>query len=498
MLDQQLQALDRAKMSDADYALALRFAPLIRFDRDEPFFPTVVGYTVFRESGASPSFPRDVRLEFPAAIAIEYAIWWDWDIQHLYELEHIWVYVDGAGELVAAEASWHGDYNPMLTGDGGLPLEDSRLVLHSEPGKHAFAPSTNWLQKRKSRTITNCGTRAGVMGVLVTPLYEGVIRERVPLNNRLVHTYLERRQFEPSFDFSNRFDLRDAEFVPWPHLHEWIPRRVSAWVDHLRAKIPPHQLRVLRIAHRGVSAYAPENPAASLRKAVELGADMAEIDICVTADDVPVVIHDGNLKRVSGMHGDIADLTLDELRCLTADDCGFISLEDVVRYCRELDLGIYLDIKRLNRVATQSMLAALDTWRYLRQTIFSACHPDYLTAIKAARPDARTSIRFGEGQHRRGQAGAGGRRGFRASLLGGSRRAAEPLAHARMDRHRAPSQSGHYLLARRAPYRDRGHNGAGHRRDLFRQTRTAGLSDERRASISDISNRQLATAQMGH
>ena len=395
MLDQQLRELDREVLSEADHALALRYAPKIRFDLNEPFTPAAVGYSVFRADGESPSFPREIKLAGDGGMAIEYAIWWDWDIQHLYELEHIWVHVDGEGKLVAAEASWHGDFNPMLDADGKMPLEDGRLALYSEPGKHAFAPSAAWLCARQAKTRASCGIHAGKMGVHVTPLYQGRIRERTPQNNRLVHTYLERRQFEPSYEFSKVFDLRDARLVDWRHLRDWIPRRVSAWVEELRATIPPGERRFLRIAHRGASAYARENSEASLRVAAELGADMVEIDIRTTADQVPVVIHDSSLRRVYGVQGDVADLTMDELRRLTAERGEVMSFEHAVRCCRSLGLGIYLDIKRLTMAAGRSMLATLREARYLRQTVFGSFRPDYLAEIKAACPDAQTSILFG-------------------------------------------------------------------------------------------------------
>ena len=111
MLEGTLEALDRRLDSETDRALAERHAPVIQFDKNEPFLPSVVGYTIFRQSAASPSFPRDIQLRDRAQFVIEYAIWWDWDIQHLYELEHVWVYVDG-GEVVDIEASWHGKFNP--------------------------------------------------------------------------------------------------------------------------------------------------------------------------------------------------------------------------------------------------------------------------------------------------------------------------------------------------------------------------------------------------
>ena len=99
MLADNLRGLERARDCEADYRLALSQAPTIRFDAREPFTPAAVGYTVFRESGRSPSFPREIRLGAGVAAVVEYAVWWDWDIQHLYELEHIWVYLSADGEL---------------------------------------------------------------------------------------------------------------------------------------------------------------------------------------------------------------------------------------------------------------------------------------------------------------------------------------------------------------------------------------------------------------
>ena len=103
--------------------------------------PLAAGYTIFRASGPSLSFSRGrtVDVQPPVRMAIEYAIWWDWDIGHLYELEHIWVFVDEDGRVGALEASWHGGYHDMSL-SGHLALDGDHPVVFSEPGKHAFAP----------------------------------------------------------------------------------------------------------------------------------------------------------------------------------------------------------------------------------------------------------------------------------------------------------------------------------------------------------------------
>src|SRR5690348_4794522 len=73
---------------------------------------------------------------------------------------------------------------------------------------------------------------------------------------------------------------------------------------------------VLRIGHRGASAYAQENSVESFEKAAAMGADMVEIDIRLTADGLPVVVADDSLTRLYGLSANIADLTFDQLQAM--------------------------------------------------------------------------------------------------------------------------------------------------------------------------------------
>jgi glycerophosphoryl diester phosphodiesterase len=68
------------------------------------------------------------------------------------------------------------------------------------------------------------------------------------------------------------------------------------------------------IAHRGASAYAPENTMAAFKKADELDADWIELDCRLSKDGAVVVIHDDTVDRVSGAHGNVRDLTLYDLK----------------------------------------------------------------------------------------------------------------------------------------------------------------------------------------
>ena len=74
------------------------------------------------------------------------------------------------------------------------------------------------------------------------------------------------------------------------------------------------------IAHRGNSAKAPENTLAAFALALDAGADGIEFDVHVTADGVPVVIHDARLERTTNGAGAIAELKLEDIRGLSAGD----------------------------------------------------------------------------------------------------------------------------------------------------------------------------------
>ena len=71
-------------------------------------------------------------------------------------------------------------------------------------------------------------------------------------------------------------------------------------------------------AHRGASAYAPENTLEAYRMALEMGADGVELDVHLSKDGELMVIHDIGLERTTDGHGRVCDYTLKELKKLDA------------------------------------------------------------------------------------------------------------------------------------------------------------------------------------
>ncbi len=81
-------------------------------------------------------------------------------------------------------------------------------------------------------------------------------------------------------------------------------------------------------AHRGASAYAPENTLPAFRLALDQGAQGIELDVQRTADGVLVVIHDETIDRTSNGFGKVVNLTLEDLRRIDFSN-GFIGHRNV-------------------------------------------------------------------------------------------------------------------------------------------------------------------------
>ena len=100
--------------------------------------------------------------------------------------------------------------------------------------------------------------------------------------------------------------------------------RPSSRISGRVAPAPPGQgsrqtpKRTLILAHRGASAEAPENTLAAFDLALRHGADGIEMDVRLSADGVPVVIHDARLERTTGGKGRVDALSSRELRRLDA------------------------------------------------------------------------------------------------------------------------------------------------------------------------------------
>ena len=109
--------------------------------------------------------------------------------------------------------------------------------------------------------------------------------------------------------------------------------------------------------HRGYSLRYPENTLPAFEAAKAAGATTVEIDLVLTADDEPVILHDLFVDRTTDGHGFAADLTLEQARALDAGSSfhprfaqtRIPTLREVLDWAKREDMGIVLEIKEAER-----------------------------------------------------------------------------------------------------------------------------------------------------
>lgn len=153
------------------------------------------------------------------------------------------------------------------------------------------------------------------------------------------------------------------------------------------------------IAHRGLSAHAPENTLAAIRAAHAAGCDWVELDVQLLADGTPVIWHDKGVRRCSSGRGKLAKLGLEQVKALDVGawfDPGFAgermaTLEETLALLDELDMGLNLELKvyrgrdarALVAAALPRTLAALPPERL----IVSTFNREALEAARTQEPD---------------------------------------------------------------------------------------------------------------
>ena len=188
---------------------------------------------------------------------------------------------------------------------------------------------------------------------------------------------------------------------------------------------------VLNIAHRGARSLAPENTLAAARKAFEVGADMWELDIRMTADSELIVMHDSTLERTSNVRDVFPDrkpwlvheFNLDEIRRLdfgswfSAQDpfgqiaAGVVTESDLADYAGEPvptlrealdftlehDWQVNVEIKDLSENPGHShivekVISLLKELDMVDQVLISSFYQDYLAQIRKIDQEFATAL----------------------------------------------------------------------------------------------------------
>lgn len=151
------------------------------------------------------------------------------------------------------------------------------------------------------------------------------------------------------------------------------------------------------IAHRGASAYEPENTLRGFDRAVLMGATMLELDVHLSLDGHPVVIHDARLDRTTNGSGLISELTLAEIQGFEAGQGERVpALAEVIDLVRGR-AQLYIELK--GQHTPGPVVETLRRARFVDQAIAGSFYPWLPQKAKFLEPELRTSILVGWRDH---------------------------------------------------------------------------------------------------
>jgi glycerophosphoryl diester phosphodiesterase len=157
--------------------------------------------------------------------------------------------------------------------------------------------------------------------------------------------------------------------------------------------VKPDRARPRTVGHRGASALAPENTLRAIELAIEFGLDLVEVDVYLSRDGEPVVIHDDDLRRVARRPESVADLTAAELaRIDLGQGQGVPRLIDVLDLARGR-VGIYVELKGARTGAALGRLAGSGAADGV-ELISGSFDPTLVRELRGSAPDVPRSVLF--------------------------------------------------------------------------------------------------------
>ncbi len=159
------------------------------------------------------------------------------------------------------------------------------------------------------------------------------------------------------------------------------------------------------IAHRGFSAVAPENTLAAFAAAIEHGADAIELDVQLSADGIPVVIHDTKLKRTTGTKGKVFKKTLSELKQLDAgawfhpqfSGQQIPTLAEALHSASGIPKHIYLDVKTNGdwpEMAIANLLETILTHHTETKCVIASFNHQFLSQVRPLDNGAKITLGY--------------------------------------------------------------------------------------------------------
>lgn len=147
--------------------------------------------------------------------------------------------------------------------------------------------------------------------------------------------------------------------------------------------------------HRG-SAHddIPENSLEAFSAVKREGGQLAEMDIQITLDGVPVICHDANTVRVTGVDKDISTMNITEFRKLrfTGTNISLPTFEEAVSYCVANDIMMIWDVKNVDENLLKQFVIQMKTHNLYSKVLVSGFNPIDTYKVKMADPKILTGF----------------------------------------------------------------------------------------------------------
>lgn len=186
----------------------------------------------------------------------------------------------------------------------------------------------------------------------------------------------------------------------------WIVGQTGAWMDSLPLTVTDGEEKAdttIVVAHRAFGAVFPENTLPAIRRALESGARVIEVDVRFSADGHPVIIHDETVDRTTNGTGAVAGMSLAALRSLDAcvkapspsARCQIPTLDEALK-AMQFGGFILLDLKAVPTVgALDLLLTTVRQSGLQRRVMFIAFDPRLLRSIRDRDPAAALGLLTG-------------------------------------------------------------------------------------------------------
>ena len=162
--------------------------------------------------------------------------------------------------------------------------------------------------------------------------------------------------------------------------------------------------KTLNIAHRGFSGQYPANTLIAYRKAVDVKADVIELDVLCSRDGEIVTIHDTNVDHTTNGTGRVGDLSLQELKTLDAGSWfsprfkgeAIPTLRETFEALQATPVKFCIEIKgdtiEEARYVAQQTVKIIEAYNLSQRCMFASFKPEALTVVQHLLPQVPTAF----------------------------------------------------------------------------------------------------------